>query len=127
MADSGRWMDLTVPQASELRDFYSNVMGWQAEPVDMDGYQDYVMRDDRGTVGGICHARGPNTGIPPVWLSYFRVDNLEATLKSCELHGGRIVRAPVTCGTEMRFAVVQDPAGAVLALFEAIEPAATER
>ena len=127
MTESGSWTDLTVPEASDLRDFYADVMGWKAEPVDMGGYEDFVMKDDLGTVCGICHARGPNTGIPPVWLPYFRVASLEASLESCENRGGRIVRAPQALGAEMRFAVIADPVGACAALFETLESAATER
>lgn len=127
MTESGSWTDLTVPQASDLRDFYAGIMGWRAEPVDMGGYEDFVMKDERGTVCGICHARGPNTGIPPVWLPYFRVASLQASLESCELRGGRIVRAPQDCGPEMRIAVIQDPAGAFAALFEAVESTAPDR
>ena len=121
MTESGKWTDLTVLQALDLRDFYADVMGWKVEPVDMDGYEDYVMKDDRGVVCGICHARGRNSGIPPVWLPYFRVASLEVSLKQCELRGGCIVRAPQACGPEMRIAIIQDPAGAFAALFELME------
>lgn len=30
------WTDLTVPDAERIRDFYQAVVGWRAEPVDMD-------------------------------------------------------------------------------------------
>jgi predicted enzyme related to lactoylglutathione lyase len=29
------WIDLTVPEAEEVRDFYSAVVGWKSEPVDI--------------------------------------------------------------------------------------------
>ena len=37
------WIDLTVPDASNLRDFYAEVAGWRPAPVDMDGYEDWMM------------------------------------------------------------------------------------
>jgi hypothetical protein len=60
------WHDLTVEDAPRIRDFYQVVVGWRAEPLDMGGYDDYVMVQ-AGTadpVAGICHARGPNATIP---------------------------------------------------------------
>ena len=37
------WWDLTVPDAALVRDFYSAVAGWEAEPVDMGDYSDFAM------------------------------------------------------------------------------------
>lgn len=49
------WTDLTVPDATEVRDFYAAVVGWSPSPVDMGGYSDYAMHDARGTsVAGGC-------------------------------------------------------------------------
>jgi len=37
------WIDLTVPDATALRDFYQGVTGWTPSSVDMGGYQDFCM------------------------------------------------------------------------------------
>lgn len=113
------WLDLTVPNAEELRDFYSNVAGLTAEPLDMGGYSDFVMRDrDGNSLAGVCHARGGNTGIPPVWLVYFVVDDLDASLREVSARGGAVVAGPTAMGDGARYCVVRDPAGAHCALFE---------
>ena len=39
------WIDLTIPNADGIRDFYSNVVGWKSSPVAMDGYSDYTMTE----------------------------------------------------------------------------------
>ena len=114
------WTDLTVPDASQVRDFYQAVIGWEASPVPMDGYDDFAMSlpGTGHTVAGICHARGGNAGLPSVWLPYFQVADLEASLAACEARGGNVasgIRAQPGSG---RYAVVQDPAGAMAALFE---------
>ena len=72
------WLDLTVDDADTVRDFYRAVIGWEADSVDMGGYSDYVMRPP-GTsdgVAGVCHARGSNADIPPLWLVYLTVDDV---------------------------------------------------
>lgn len=114
------WVDLTVEHAAAVRDFYSAVVGWTASEVDMGGYADYNMIGADGTpAAGICHARGVNASIPPTWLVYVTVDDLDASLAACDRHGGSVVDGPRSVGTHGRFAVVRDPAGAVAALFEA--------
>ena len=37
------WFDLTVENADELIGFYQSVLGWTAQPLDMGGYNDYMM------------------------------------------------------------------------------------
>ncbi len=115
------WVDLTVPDADALRDFYREVVGWNVAPVDMGGYQDYCMNppDDNQPAAGICHARGSNAGIPPVWLIYITVADLDRSIRQCLERGGKLRRAAASMGDMGRFCVIEDPAGAVAALFEA--------
>lgn len=118
------WIDLTVPDAERVRDFYQQVVGWKITPVGMGSYEDYAVGPDGGgkNVAGICHSRGVNEGIPPVWLIYITVENLETSVKRVVELGGRIIRQPVNIGSNARYAVIQDPAGAVCALFEDVRP-----
>lgn len=113
------WFDLTVPDAPRLRDFYRDVVGWSVGEVDMGGYDDYMMTPpggDRG-VAGVCHARGANADLPPAWLAYLVVEDLDASLAQVGRLGGAVVAGPKTMG-EARFAVIRDPAGAVVALYQ---------
>lgn len=48
------WVDLTVPNADEIRDFYAGVVGWKPEALSMGDYSDYVMTmpaDGTGVAG----------------------------------------------------------------------------
>lgn len=114
------WIDLTVPDAEEVRDFYTAVAGWRAAPVSMGNYADYAMHPagDGEPVAGICHARGVNAGLPRQWLVYITVTDLDGSLQACLARGGAILRDPTGMGEMGRFAVIRDPAGAVAALFE---------
>ncbi|MCC7451662.1 MAG: VOC family protein [Anaerolineae bacterium] len=112
------WFDLTVDNASAVRDFYQQVVGWSPEPVDMGDYQDYTMKATNGEVAaGICHKRGDNQRQPPQWMLYITVANLDQSLAACESNGGTIL-VPIRSGGNSRFAVIQDPAGAVCTLYE---------
>lgn len=114
------WVDLTVPDAVRLKEFYSGVVGWGTDPVDMGGYEDFCMVPPEGgaPAAGVCHARGSNEGLPPVWLVYLTVADLDASVAKVEALGGSIVVAAKSMGGYGRYCVIKDPAGAVAALYE---------
>lgn len=118
------WVDLTVPRAQELRDFYAAVVGWSASEVVMGEYSDYGMHPSAqgDMVAGICHARGENADLPPQWLIYITVADLDRSVGECIERGGSALVGPRPLG-EGRFCVIQDPAGAVCALYQPISPA----
>lgn len=123
------WVDLTVPEASPLREFYSAVTGWTHQGCDMGGYQDYVMQKPESGEGvaGVCHARGSNANLPPVWLIYIIVANLDESITKCKQMGGAILGEPRSMGPQGRYCIIRDPAGAHCALFEQFTaPASSE-
>ena len=73
---------------------------------------------DWRTVAGICHARGDNTNLPAQRLIYITVADLEASLQRCITLGGKVVCPAREMGDHGTMAVIQDPAGAVAALFQ---------
>ena len=114
------WTDLTVENAEQIRDFYSAVVGWTTSGVDMGGYDDFTMNDPETgkPIAGVCHARGGNAGLPPVWLIYANVEDIERSVARCVELGGQVISGPKGYGGQGRYCVIRDPAGAALALFE---------
>lgn len=114
------WIDLSVPDAESVRDFYTRVVGWKSEPVDMGGYSDFTMAlpETGEPKTGVCHARGANAEIPPVWIIYIVVADLDASLEACLANGGKALGRPRSMVGSGRYAFIRDPAGAVSALFE---------
>lgn len=87
--------------------------------MEMNGYSDFNMCTAEGApVAGVCHARGPNAGLPAQWLMYVVVEDLDASLSSCVEMGGKVVAGPKSMGSA-RYAVIEDPAGAVCGLYQA--------
>ena len=110
------WHDLTIPDADTLSEFYASVCGWQRTSLpEHDG--DFTMHrsGESEAVAGVCYARGVNAHIPPQWLMYVAVANLAASLAETERLGGRCVEGPRLMGGH-HFCVIQDPAGAYIAL-----------
>ncbi len=115
------WLDLTVPDASTTRDFYQQVVGWSVQDVEMGGtgekYADYnMLAGDGHPAAGVCHARGGNSGLPPVWLIYLPVGDITESLARVEAEGGTVIKATRKTDGTCVYAVVQDPVGACVAL-----------
>jgi hypothetical protein len=113
------WADLTIPDAEAVKNFYSSVIGWKSEPVSMGDYNDFSMNSPETgrTMAGICHSRGVNADLPPQWLIYFTVNDVDESAELCARNGGKVLSGPRNMGKFGRYCVIQDPAGAVAALF----------
>lgn len=114
------WCDLTVTNTETVRDFYAEVIGWKVNPVDMGEYQDYSMQLPKSgrDIAGVCHARGANAGMPAQWMLYFKVADIKASVAAVERHGGKLLTELKGFGGSSQYAVIEDPAGAVCAIYQ---------
>ncbi|MBD3223318.1 MAG: VOC family protein [Caldithrix sp.] len=114
------WTDLTVKDADRLSRFYEKVAGWKREAVSMGEYNDFNMLKPQNNevVSGVCHAKGTNASIPSQWLIYIAVDDLDECMRICEQEGGRVLTDTYRSGQDGKFCVIQDPEGAVCALYQ---------
>ncbi len=115
------WLDLTVSDASATRDFYRQVVDWSVQDVEMEDaserYADYNMfGDDGNPAAGVCHARGVNLGLPPIWMIYLPVGDLAESVRRVREEGGKIIKATRGDDGEYAYAVIQDLVGAYVAL-----------
>ncbi|NOR19151.1 MAG: VOC family protein [Xanthomonadales bacterium] len=115
------WLDLAVSDASATRDFSAQVVDWSVQEVDMEDaserYADYnMLGDDGNPAAGVCHARGVNQGLPPIWMIYLPVGDLAESLRRVREGGGKIIKETMGADGGYECAVVQDPVGATLAL-----------
>ena len=113
------WFDLTVEDAPAIRDFYSQVVGWKPEDVNMGDYSDFNMTlpESGDPAAGICHARGDNAGLPSQWLIYITVADVDESARACRENGGKVIVGPKAMG-DAKFCVIEDPNGAVAALYQ---------
>ncbi len=120
-AGSISWFDLTVSDASATRDFYRQVVDWSVQDVEMEDagerYADYNMLGADGSpAAGVCHARGVNLGLPPIWMIYLPVGDIAESLRCVREGGGKVIKATRGTDGEYASAVVQDPVGVWLGL-----------
>ena len=119
----GMWTEITVENAEDLRDFYTQVFGWTVQDVEMeDGngkYVDYAMVDKDGDgVSGVCHKRGVNKDMPAQWIVYFTVDDLSKSVETCTLLGGKVLKEIKNDDGNLMFVLIEDPTGAVIGVLQ---------
>jgi predicted enzyme related to lactoylglutathione lyase len=105
------WNELASPDVARSTAFYRDLLGWEAEP-DATGYA--TIRSGEAINGGIRPLRD---GEAPAWMVYFSIGSAEEAARQVRAAGGAILTGPME-GTVGRIAVVRDPQGAVLALYE---------
>jgi predicted enzyme related to lactoylglutathione lyase len=115
------WVDLSSPDVDASTAFYSGVFGWQAEDQhDDDGHRVYVMftRDGHAVAGLGGQAPGME-GMPPIWNSYVAVDDIDASVAAARDAGGSVMMPPMQVMDAGRMAIVADPTGAAISLWQA--------
>jgi len=113
------WNELNTRDPEAARAFYSAVFGWGVTEHDMGEMGTYVeWKLGENGIGGMLDMRGrvPDE-VPPHWLTYFAVDDTDATLEKVKELGGGVAFGPVDIMAG-RFAVVHDPWGAMFAVIQ---------
>ena len=116
------WLDLSVDNAEQVSEFYQSVLGWQVQEVSMGDYADYAMVNAATgePVAGVCHAKGANQDMPPSWLPYFLVEDINLAVTQVTASGGSLVTEVKSMGND-RYVVIKDPAGALCAIYQKAE------
>src|SRR4051794_34322868 len=109
------WSELSSPDVDASATFYGDMFGWTTQEYEGTP-QRYlvVMNDGRGN-GGITGMG--NSPAPPHWLVYFGIDDIAAGLERVRSLGGSVMAGPMDIGIA-KIGVVQDPQGAILALYD---------
>jgi predicted enzyme related to lactoylglutathione lyase len=117
-AGTPSWVDLASPDVDASKAFYGALFGWGAETAEDPAAGGYTMFTLRGKyVAGLAPIM--NEGQPPAWATYISVDDADKTAELVAPAGGTIVMEPFDVLTVGRMAVLQDPTGAFLCLWQA--------
>ncbi len=121
MADVSRgrfvWHDLLTTDPSGAQKFYPRVVGWT---VDAESYPQYAMWQTGGRgIGGVMDlpAEVRQGGAPPHWLAYISTPDTDASAADAQARGAKVLVGPTDIPEVGRWAILQDPQGAVFALF----------
>jgi len=118
------WIDLSSGDAAGSRDFYSKLFGWKVEVYSDPKFGGYAMARIGGKdVAGI----GPKQmdEAPTAWTVYVASADAADTAKKAEAAGGKVIMEPMTIGDSGVMAILQDPSGAYLGVWQANKMAGT--
>ena len=108
------WSELMTTDPQAAADFYARLFGWKVETMDMGTGPYRVVKAGDTSVGGIMGMPPGEQAPPSAWGCYVTVDNVDETVRQCTALGGKVCVGPMDIPTVGRFAVLQDPQGAVI-------------
>ncbi len=111
------WVDLAAADLDGACDFYCGLMDWTTFQVDGSPYRMFMSGGE--PVAGVMELTSEMGGMPPVWSVYVDVDDADESAAAAVSAGGSVAQPPFVIDEDgHRVAVIVDPAGAAICLFE---------
>src|SRR4051794_3700723 len=111
------WADLGTSDADGAKAFYGGLLGWEFEDMPIPDSPPYSMATIGGrTVAAVYGKR--DEAAPSAWLSYVTVEDADAAAARAGELGGTVISEPFDVMEAGRMAVLQDPTGAVFAVWQ---------
>lgn len=107
------WDELYTRDLEGAKKFYGAIFGWGGKG----GQNEYWHWQNAGKeIGGMMTVQG-GPSVPPHWLSYVAVSDVDATTRKAEALGGKVLMPGMEIPKVGKFSVVQDPTGAIFSPF----------
>jgi predicted enzyme related to lactoylglutathione lyase len=114
------WVELGTTDQAAARTFYQSLFGWEAAELPTGPGETYTLFRKAGRdVAAGYRLRPDQKGVPPSWQVYVRVSSADEAAASARELGGTVVAPPFDVLDAGRMALVGDPGGAVVAVWEA--------
>lgn len=116
------WIELATSNQSAAKSFYSALFGWAVRDVPIGPNDSYSLLElqDRVAAGAFTISDSESAaGVPPHWHLYVAVASADEAAKKAGELGGKVVEAPFDVMDRGRAALIQDPTGAFLSVWEA--------
>src|SRR5688572_18980034 len=114
------WHELMTTDAPAAMKFYGDLFGWQpGEAMDMGEQGKYhIFNRPHGMIGGMMNKPPAMANVPPHWMIYFRVPDIDAAVERVKANGGKILNGPMEVPGGSRIVNAMDPQGAGFSLHE---------
>ncbi len=114
------WAELDTTDTDSARRFYTALFGWGAkvggEAANQTEYTEWQLGGT--SIGGLMKIPKEWGQTPPNWLIYFAVSDVDAAAKKAGDLGASAIVPPHDIPGSGRFSVLQDPQGAVFAIYK---------
>jgi uncharacterized protein len=116
------WIELATTDQNAAKRFYGRLFAWEASDTPIGPGEAYTIFKLGGCdVAGAYTMRAEqrSTGMPPNWMLYVAVNSADEAAGRASALGGKICMAPFDVFDLGRMAVLQDPTGAAISVWQA--------
>lgn len=118
------WTNLLTANVQAAKEFYGQVFGWEYIESPSENTNVIIIKQGDKEMGGIVEIPAEKQDeIPPHWMNYILVDDIDGIVQKARDHGAIIRREVTTVEGKGRYAVIADPTGAHFSLWQPLNPA----
>lgn len=110
------WNELMTTDVDAAKVFYGDLFGWKMQKFDAGDMEYTMVTSGDQEIAGMMAIPDEAAGMPPSWGAYITVADVDAMLPRVTKLGGTIAVPPHDIPDVGRFAVIQDPQGAMLSI-----------
>jgi predicted enzyme related to lactoylglutathione lyase len=115
------WVELATTDQAAAKAFYAQIFGWAAKDFPIGPNELYTIFElQERSAAAACTLRPDQLagGVPPHWNLYVAVQNADATAARATKLGGTVLAPPFDVFDSGRMAVLRDPTGAAISLWQ---------
>ncbi len=113
------WVELGTTDAAAAKKFYGGLFGWTFDDMPAGPDMVYTMCKLGNHTACALYAMGEEMqSVPPHWLSYVTVDDVDQATAKAKQNGAKAMKEPFDVMDVGRMAVITDPTGAHLAMWQ---------
>ncbi len=114
------WTELATNDTAGAKKFYTSLFGWKEKTSDGAGmtYTEFSVGDTPQAGMMVMNDQMKAMHVPPNWMPYFQVADVDATANKAKELGGNLFVPPMDIPNTGRFSVISDPQGAVFAIYK---------
>jgi uncharacterized protein len=113
------WNELMTNDTGKAKEFYGELLGWECHDIDMPDMTYTIFKSGDKEIGGMLQTpEGQVNKIPPHWMSYIAVDDIQEMTDKAKALGAKIEVDVQKVNEVGLFSVLVDPTGAHIALWQ---------
>ncbi len=119
------WNELGTRNTEACSQFYAKLFSWKPEVQQMEFMSYTVFMNEDRPIAGMYQITEDMGDVPPSWLVYFAVDDCDINIERAKTIGAEVKMPPTDIPEVGRFAVLQDPQGAVFSIIKLVDTPTT--
>ena len=108
------FMELSTPEVSQAKTFYSDLFDWSFGQSESDGNEYSIFRPTTGAAGAIYKSLGASAG----WLPYINVEDIQSSVEKAQMLGAKLIREIQEIPGHGWTSILTDPWGAPIGFYQ---------